>query len=345
MSRDQILCISYFDQVIGPSTLYCSEALQDISETPELGRILEFNEEEGTFIFAYRKYQTVNHIFYIDSELARGGKELMMITYMIREAIFKDEIVDVFKYLESKSSILEEFANEIKQLKGILPLLHLRKAALSEGGLISLANNELKTKFLDIFQIYFKRLTPIYKLDTPVSKKRPIRKVFILGPPRAGKRTFQKNIELIQFLKIKGDDLPTRIYEVIVENLEILRFYENTETFTGECFENFDECMYYAQGFILLFNASDKDSIMKTKKMFKIVDDKRLEMKGELVPVLIIGNKFHNKEEIKPAEIKQIFEIKELKQLGMRIRYFSINILKEDERIMKALRWLIKNMI
>ena len=97
MSQDQILCVSYFDQVIGPNTLYCNEALTEIIGAPDLDKILEFNDEEGTFIFAYRKFQTVNHIFYIDSKIARGGKDLMMITYMIRTAIFKDEIVDVFK--------------------------------------------------------------------------------------------------------------------------------------------------------------------------------------------------------------------------------------------------------
>jgi hypothetical protein len=71
MSQDQILCISYFDQVIGPNMLYCSEPLLGTIGAPDLGRILEFNEEEGTFIFAAHKYQTLNHIFYIDSLSSR----------------------------------------------------------------------------------------------------------------------------------------------------------------------------------------------------------------------------------------------------------------------------------
>ena len=106
MSQNQILCITYFDQVIGPSTFYSNELLSASVEAPDINRILEFNDEEGTFIFAYRKFQTVNHIFYVDSDFARGGKELMMITYMIKTAIFKDEIVDVFRYLDSKAPVL-----------------------------------------------------------------------------------------------------------------------------------------------------------------------------------------------------------------------------------------------
>ncbi|MFX1314162.1 MAG: hypothetical protein ACFFHD_16365, partial [Promethearchaeota archaeon] len=94
-----------------------------------------------------------------------------------------------------------------------------------------------------------------------------------------------------------------------------------------------------------IFNASDEDSLNKTKKLFQIIDDKRLEMGSRLVPILIIGNKFYNAEKFSSEFIQETFAIKELKKLGMRIRYFPINVLEEDERIMKALRWMIKNML
>ncbi len=345
MSQDQILTITYFDQVIGPSTLYASEPLSQLSDTPDVNRILEFNDEEGTFIFAYRKFQTVNHIFYMDSNLARGGKELMMITYMIKTAIFKDEIVDVFKYLDSKSPVLEEFASEIKKLTEISSLLHLKKTATSSEYVLDLADEEFKTKFLEIFNNYFTKLSPKYKLETPIRDKRLIKKIFIIGAPRVGKTTFLKNVELIQFLNIKRNDLPTRIYEVVIENLEILKYDENFNAFECKEFENLRKCINYSQGFILLFNASDKNSAVQTKEIFKIVDNTRLEMETDLAPILIIGNKFHDKEEIDTDFIYKTFEINELKELGIKIKYFSINILKEDEKIMKALRWLVKQII
>ena len=345
MSQDQILCISYFDQVIGPSNLYCSEPLIETVGAPDLGKILEFNDEEGTFIFAYRKYQTVNHIFYIDSRMARGGKELLMITYMIKTAIFKDGLVDVFKYLDSKTPILEDFASELKDLHELSPLLHVKKSAFSEGGILNLAEKELKNSFLDMFNKYFRKLTPEYQLATPMRKKRLIKKIFIVGAPRAGKTTLLKNIELIQFLNIKDNDLPTRIYEVIVENLEILEYDKMQCKFSCKGFDSFEECLTHAQGLILIFDASNKTSLTQTKEMFQTIDDKRLEMKCELVPVLIIGNKIYNKEVFKPESIHETFEIKELKEAGMRIRYYPINILEEDVKIMRALRWLIKNML
>ncbi len=346
MSNSQILCITYFDQVIGPSTLYSSEPLVKNSDTPDINRILDFNEEEGTFIFAYRKFQTVNHIFHIDSELARGGQELMMITYMIKAAIFKDEIVDVFKYLDSKAPVLEEFASEIGKLKyELASILHTKKSSISSVYPLELANEELKRRFLDIFNKYFKELAPKYPLETPIRNKRLIKKIFIIGAPRAGKTTFLKNIELIQFLNIKRNDLPSRIYEVVIENLEILKYDNQIREFEYKDFENLENCVNFAQGFILIFNLSDKDSIIQTKELFKIVDNTRLEIETELVPILIIGNKFHGKQEFDQEFINETFEINELRELGVKVKYAPINILKEDEKVMTAIRWLIRKIV
>ena len=345
MTQNQILCVTYFDEVIGPSTLYSSVPLTENADTPDLNRILEFNDEEGTFIFAYRKFQTVNHIFYVDSKIARGGKELMMITYMIKTAIFKDEIVDVFRYLDSKAPVLVEFALEISNLNELSSTLHLKKSALSGEYVLELANEELRSKFLEIFQKYFQKLAPKYRIDTPIRDKRLLKKIFIIGAPRVGKTTFLKNIELIQFLNIKRNDLPSRIYEVVIENLEILKYDESISEFECKEFENLENCVNFSQGFILLFNLADKNSIIRTKEIFKIVDNTRLELETELAPILIIGNKFHDKEDIDQEFINKTFEINELRELGVKVKYFPINILKEDEKVMEAMRWLIRKII
>ena len=345
MSQNQILCVTYFDQVIGPSTFYSSEQLSASTDTPDINRILEFNEEEGTFIFAYRKFQTVNHIFFIDSDLARGGKELMMITYMIKTAFFKDEIVDVFKYLDSKSPVLEDFATEIKRLSELTSFLQVKKSGLTTDYALKLASEELKRNFMDIFNKYFKKLAPKYRLETPIKDKRLIKKIFIIGGSRVGKTTFLKNVELIQFLNIKRNDLPSKIFEVVIENLEILKYDKNLSEFECREFENLENCVNFSQGFILLFNLSDKNSALRTKEIFHIVDNTRLEMETELAPILIIGNKFNNKKELEPKLIYETFEVEELRELGVKIKYIPMNILKEDEKIMDALRWLIKNII
>jgi len=39
------------------------------------------------------------------------------------------------------------------------------------------------------------------------------------------------------------------------------------------------------------------------------------------------------------------FEIQELEEIGIKVKYYPINILKEDEKLMDAMRWLIRNII
>jgi signal recognition particle receptor subunit beta len=341
----QILSVAYFDQVIGPNIFYSSEPLEDVVGAPDLDRILEFNEEEGTFIFAYRKFQTVNHLFYIDSKFARGGKELMMISYMIKTAFFKDGIVDVFKYLDSKGPILEEFAGEIKELDDLTSLLHIKKSALSEGNVLNYADDELKKTFLDIFNKYFQKLIPKYRVETPIKNKKIIKKVFIVGAPKSGKKTLLKNIEFIQFLNIRNNDLSVRIFEVIIENLEILNYNEEKCDFGCKGFKSFDDCISNAQGLIFIFKLSDKKSLLDTKNMFQLIEERFKERNIEFVPILIIGNKFSMEEEDKKEYINNIFEIEKLKEKGRRIRFFPIKILEEDPKVMKSLRWMIKNIL
>jgi signal recognition particle receptor subunit beta len=345
MSQDQILSVSYFDQVLGPNTFYSSEPLEEIIGAPDLDKILEFMEEEGPFIFPARKYQALNHIFYIDSHFARGGKELLMVSFMIKTAFFKDGIVDVFRYLDSKGPVLKDFADEIKELNDLTSLLHMKKNGKINGYVLNYGDEKLKTTFLEIFNRYLEKLTPKYRVETPIKNRKIIKKFFIVGPPEAGKKTLLKNIEFIQFLNIKSNDLSVRILEVIIENLEILNYNEESCEFGCKGFNSFDECLTHTQGIILIFKLSDNKSILDSKNMLQIIEEKFIEKEMEPIPVLIIGNKFDIDEDNKKEYIHNLFEIEKLKEKGRRIRYFPIKILEEDPRVMKSLRWMIKNIL
>ena len=68
-------------------------------------------------------------------------------------------------------------------------------------------------------------------------------------------------------------------------------------------------------------------------------------MEIDSVPTLIIGNKSVNLENDKIDLINKTFEIEKLKENGNKISYFPIQILEEDNMVMKALRWMIKNIL
>jgi len=347
MSKDSILCVSYFDTILGPNTLYCSSTLKN-EEHPDLGRILEFSDEEGNFVFTFRKFQTINHIFYIDSEYARGGKELLMITYLIRASYFKDEITDVYNYLLSKTPDLEMFASELKNYNGLTELLHSHKNRTNQKNILDIAPKRFKIAFLNVFNGYLKKMTPQIGITSQLLAKEDLKKVYVFGPEKAGKTTFVKNLEVMQFLQYKNNgmkrDLANKIYDFLIDNIEILTYECIEDDRDGKNVKLYEACLDNAQGFILIFNASNKDSIKETIEMFRFVLNRCMD-KGESMPVLIIGNKVRDKEEITPDLIYENFDMDELAECGLLIQYFSINVLSEDEKIIEAIRWMLKQII
>ncbi|MFX0072177.1 MAG: ADP-ribosylation factor-like protein [Candidatus Hermodarchaeota archaeon] len=342
----ELLCISYFDQIIGPNQFYCNEPLDKESiDHPNLNRIMEFNEEPGSFIFAFRKYQTVNLLFNIDSKVARGGQELIMISYMVRASYFRTEIVDVFKYLEDKKSILEEYAETLKSLGELPSILHMKNKSTQQKNLLYLGTKEFRKKFLDLHDKYFKKLSPRFEMKAPIQFKEVPKKVFIFGERHVGKTTFLHNIEAIQFHNQINNDLPTMIYTLVVDNIEILTYDCIEKDFECERCKNYGGCIKNAQGFILLFRADDESSFLNAKEKLRKIIDRCDELENDKIPLIIIGNKFNDKEDISSTYVHELLNLKELEDCEMKVKYYSINVMKEDRTIMKSLRWLVRHMI
>ena len=277
MSSEQFLCISYFDQIIGPNIFYCRERTEqkESDDFPNLQRILEFNEEEGSFIFAFRKYQTINRIFFINSPYARGGKELIMISYLVKSSYFRNEISDVFKYLKSKRPLLREFSKALAQLEELPKVLASEKGGLTEGNLVELGSEKFQEKFLSTYDHYHKKIIPEHTYEIPIKfKGTSKKKVFIFGSHKSGKKTLLKNIEAIQFHKQKNRNLPTLIYEIVIDNIEIMTFNCTDKKMECEECPHFGNCLENAQGFILIFDASDKQSLIEAKKKYQTIISK-----------------------------------------------------------------------
>ena len=214
MPKEVILCLIYLDSILGPNLLYCSSPLNP-QEHPDLGRILEFAKEEGNFIFSFRKYQTINHIFYIDSELARGGKELLMITYMIKTVYIKDEITDVYHFLLSKTTDLESYASELKTLQDLTKLLHSHKNRTNQKEILNEASKKFKKEFFKLFNIYYPRLSQDYSLAMfpQLNQKEILQKLDSL------ENKFSKQLEL------KESELRLKERELKLKEEQLIKIY------------------------------------------------------------------------------------------------------------------------
>ena len=343
--KEEILCISYFDYLIGPSTFYCNESLEDNPDYPDLNKILDFNEEEGSFIFSYRNFQTINHLFFIKSDLARGGHELLMITYMFRADYFKNEIIDVFKYLESKIPILEEYASELKEIDEFKPILHANNKPKYQAGVLNIGSEGFKNKFLNLYDSYFEKFS--HKLSTGAisTSKQTLKKIFIVGNPSSVKNTFIDNVESIKFRDQTNPGLPTRIFELIIDNMEVLTYDCIVKRFECAQCENLGGCLQNAQGFVFIFDLTKEESLIEASESFQSIMNSCSEIENERIPVLIIGNKVQDKEGIDTDYVSKAFDFEEIEECGMKLKYYTMDVAREDEKIMKALRWTVRHMI
>ncbi|MCJ7648882.1 MAG: hypothetical protein MUP85_09740 [Candidatus Lokiarchaeota archaeon] len=152
------LVISYFDQVMGPSILYCNKEINEIKHI-ELNKLLDFNSRENCIILANDKYQTINYSFLIKSEDSRGGVEQFLLSYIIKEDDIKSEYLDIFKFLRSKQPILQNLANEIKKLRWLPKLLTIKNKAF-DTIVLKKASQRDKDDFLSLYNKYYNLLFP-----------------------------------------------------------------------------------------------------------------------------------------------------------------------------------------
>jgi hypothetical protein len=157
------LVIYYFDQKKGPTMFYSSDKACFGYLDPK--RFLDVIES-GTFILALKNYQTINHIFSIDSNLARGRQETILITYMVKHP----EMEDIFRHLKSKTLVLEEFEDELKKLEELPSLLH----TLDDTSILyDLGTDDFNEKFLKIYEKFYKKLSLKFKILKPINELRP----------------------------------------------------------------------------------------------------------------------------------------------------------------------------
>ncbi len=153
------LIISYFNEIKGPKIFYCKNLLSNIKQADleKILDVLDYNIGEETYIFAFRNHQIINYLFYINSKFARGGQDLIMISYVIEPEYFRMKNIDEFKYLESKKPILEKYANDLKALSEFSNILHNKTITSFK---TSLYSKEFWIQFRELYNKYLKILSP-----------------------------------------------------------------------------------------------------------------------------------------------------------------------------------------
>ncbi|MHA1804567.1 MAG: hypothetical protein ACTSU4_08535, partial [Promethearchaeota archaeon] len=102
------LVLSYFDNILGPRVFLKAPESISNSDLEILPSLMDLNEN-GFFVHITDKFKSVNLIFNIFSEYARGKKEILLISI----------VTDINNEINLKLSreLLEAFAKQIKNVK------------------------------------------------------------------------------------------------------------------------------------------------------------------------------------------------------------------------------------
>ncbi|MHA1831292.1 MAG: hypothetical protein ACTSWR_07170, partial [Candidatus Helarchaeota archaeon] len=74
------IVISFFDNINGPRPLLSiPNTLNDI-DLNNIASLIDKTFETGFFIYEFPEYKTANYFFEIESEWARGNKEMVLLT-------------------------------------------------------------------------------------------------------------------------------------------------------------------------------------------------------------------------------------------------------------------------
>ena len=111
------VAISYFHRKIGPIVYYSFP--EDILTEDEKSRLAEFMDqiyEEGYFTHKFGKLASMNYYFEINSEWARGNKEMLMVSFVIdktpnqmEEAIFKEFTREFAEKMKTQKNLFKAF--------------------------------------------------------------------------------------------------------------------------------------------------------------------------------------------------------------------------------------------
>jgi signal recognition particle receptor subunit beta len=329
---EKFLVISYFDSRIGPNILYHKSDISNIYEFPDLSRILDFSNEDNTFLFSFRKFQTINTIFNMKSDIARGGTELIMISCIIRASYFKNELTDIFKYLDSKKVILEEFVSELKELPNFNLILHKYNKNPTKKQFTDYCKEE-NVDFFSIYEKYYDLIFPESEIKLITQDINLKKKILLIGPKGSGKDTFLQSIENLQFIRQNNLDIPTRIIGIIIDNIIL----SNTSDFLNDRIG-----LDIAQAMIFMINNKDKDTTNEVNLLIdKFISSYSIKTFGK-IPLLIINNIIKGKTPLRAKEIKQFFKLEKVKKKKIPFKYYSINVIKVDPILFEPLYWLIK---
>jgi GTPase SAR1 family protein len=269
-----------------------------------------------------------------------------MVSYLIRGDSLMDQISDIYYYLHSKKPILRTFAQKLSTLEELPDVVQENKYESLTRNVKSLGSDKFQKKFQKLYDQSYNDLLSKNEENGLSSVHETIKKLFILGGKNVGKTTFLNQVKAVQSNLNESTDLATKIFEVIIDNVEELRAECYNDLLKCDQCEINNRCITQAQGFIIIFNNSDRESISEAKERFNIIHEKFCKYNPDkAIPILLIGNKLQKNKEVKTTTPPNEWNIEKAKGCNIITKHIDVDLTNGGDRLQKSFRWIIKQLI
>ncbi len=257
-----IIVLSYFDHIFGPKIFMKTPKSFDDEEINQIPVLIDMYEE-GFFIHIFGGFKSANYFFEINSPIARGGTERLLLSILTTEGELNQELL---------KELLERFINEIQQIPDIYSAFYSTKNS----------ENKAQAKYTqldNLMNTFYEHLPK----DVAIIKRRKA-KIFIFGPSKAGKTT------IINCLRNEFDKttLPTTsmsISKLLIGSLEFLTYDVPGQTKFQKLWLPY---LKNQDGLVFVFDITDKERYEEAKEMLHRVVTMP---QTKNLPLLILFNK------------------------------------------------------
>ncbi|MBD3195796.1 MAG: PAS domain S-box protein [Candidatus Lokiarchaeota archaeon] len=304
----KLLILSHFDFLYGPQiVLKAPESVSD-EELEKIPALMDLYEK-GFFVHIFGKFKSVNLIFELPSEYARGTKELLLISYLV------DAKNDVNDNVVKK--LLKQFATELKKIEDAYKGFYV--------------NSEVHHGDEEVFkkiQLLFSKFFESFPIESVVIKRKRA-KIFLFGLTQAGKTT------IVNCLRnsYSKNPLPTTNVHISRVNLEDLSILVYDAPGQIKFHDLWFPYLKNQNGLVFVLDLADEEKLPAAKKILhKIADNPQVKD----LPLLILLNK----KDLISKDIKDKVEFLELDKLENHPHKYFVTSAINNDGIEEAFNWL-----
>mgnify|MGYP006278775925 CR=1 FL=1 len=321
------LVLSYFDNIFGPKVFYTNPTPLSNNLEPELLKYMNIDVPEGLIAgFSTtldEKVKIINYSFEIPSEWARGKRELLMISIIVKN----DYRTNMFRH------VLKELSERIwNQSSEIYKAFYQSRSKYSNKEGIKIAVDKLNN-------ILFEKYNDIKK----VIENPNLGTFLTLGLSKAGKSTILHYLKNNAFKRMQPT-IALQVIKILVDN----KIFRSVDVSGQKRLRN--QWWAYTkppEAIIFVIDINDPPERLKeAKEEFSKIRDRILNQSNQIsinIPILICLNKIDLINNIEEKEFK-IIDFLDLDTSGLKYKV-QLTSAKEGTGINEGIKWIFQELL